>query len=73
MLGILAEGPYWDTEGKFSDPDIPENNQLVSIKMAQMMHLGYIIKAREIRILGEAVKTQLRRLGYLTNQGLQYL
>lgn len=73
LLGILAEGPRWDTEGKILDPEIPKNNQLVNIKIAQMMHLGYIIKAKEIKILGEAVKTQLRRLGFLTNQGLKYL
>jgi hypothetical protein len=72
LLGILAKGPFQTVKGKIEVPGLPANNQIVSVSQL-MMHLGYIIKAREIKSLGEAVKTRLRKLGYLTNEGLKYL
>jgi hypothetical protein len=55
LLGVLAAGPFLTEKGEIVIKGIPTNNQFVSLTR-QMIHLGYIIKAREIQVLGEAVK-----------------
>ncbi len=54
FLGVLFEGPYLTTEGQIEIRKIPTHNYPVSITKL-MIHLGYIIKAKEVITLAEYV------------------
>lgn len=62
LLGVLFAGPQMTAEGKIEIQDIQTSSQPVSITRL-MIHLGYIVKAKEILVLGEHVKKILREKG----------
>lgn len=50
FLGVLFAGPTFDMHGQVISTPIPTSHQ-VSFVTPGMIHLGYIVKARELRIL----------------------
>lgn len=54
LLGVLFSGPTFQSDGKIVIRNIPTVDTPVP-QMNLMMNLGYIIKAREIATLGEAI------------------
>lgn len=55
LLGVLYAGPQWTAEGKVVQQPIPATYQPVSMTKV-MIHLGYVVKAREIVALGEQLR-----------------
>jgi hypothetical protein len=62
LLGVLHAGPHWSAEGHIIAKEIPTGIQ-VSSQTQVMVHLGYIIKAKELLVLGEAVQVRTRTKG----------
>ena len=54
LLGVLYAGPIWTAEGRIEVRKIPTRVSLVSVTEV-MVHLGNVIKAREIRTLIDAL------------------
>lgn len=64
FLGVLSAGPQMTAEGQIVIQGIPTINQPISLTRL-MIHLGYIVKAKEIITLGEHVKRILQASGVL--------
>jgi hypothetical protein len=64
LLGVLFAGPHTTTEGEILIEEIPTSSRPVIIT-PQMIHLGYIVKAKEILALGEHIKNIQKQLGVL--------
>jgi hypothetical protein len=47
FLGVLYGGPFFTDEGEIVVRDIPTRGKIVTVSH-QMVHLGYVIKAREV-------------------------
>ena len=62
LLGVLYGGPTITATGDIVITEIPTDKTAIS-QTAMMMHLGYIVKARELVVLGDAVKQHARKLG----------
>lgn len=62
LVGVLFAGPQTTTDGEIVIEEIPTNQVPVS-KTAMMIHLGYIVKAKEILILCKHMVSELRRKG----------
>ena len=58
LLGVLYAGPQIDAEGNIETETIPTAQQAISHTKI-MVNLGYIIKAREIKVLGEILKKRV--------------
>jgi hypothetical protein len=56
LLGVLSSGPVFNAVGEIVIRDIPTVKQPVSVT-EQMIHLGYVVKAKEIISLSEHIKT----------------
>lgn len=56
FLGVLSRGPLFTDEGQIVVRDIPTRREAVAINR-QLVHLGYVIKAREIRNLLNSVRS----------------
>lgn len=50
FLGVLYGGPYFTDEGEIVVRDIPTHATIIPISH-QMVHLGYVVKAREVLAL----------------------
>jgi len=55
LLGVLSSGPLMTADGTITVEDIPTAHTPIA-KTQLMMHLGYIIKAKEILTLGDHIK-----------------
>ncbi|MFA5106199.1 MAG: serine protease [Candidatus Micrarchaeia archaeon] len=55
LLGVLYAGPYMDATGDIEISEIPISRKGLSHTQI-MINLGYVIKAKEIRVLGEELK-----------------
>jgi len=64
LLGILHAGPQWTAKGDIEIKPIP-TAALPVAKTPLMIHLGYVIKAREILTLAEYITQQARKRGQL--------
>jgi V8-like Glu-specific endopeptidase len=62
LLGVLFEGPTMTAAGDIIISEIPTVAKPVAYTQV-MMHLGHIIKAKEVLVLGEQVKSELLRRG----------
>lgn len=62
LLGVLYAGPRINVEGEIVTEEIPTGKTTIS-RTSMMIHLGYIIKSKELFTLGEAVKQHLRGRG----------
>jgi hypothetical protein len=62
FLGVLHSGPILEADGTISVQEIPTQNTLASSTKV-MIHLGYVIKAKELRVLGEHIKEVLKERG----------
>ena len=62
LLGILYAGPCMIAEGEIVTKMIPTSNQPISYTQFPI-HLGYIVKAKEILVLGKRIHEVLRRRG----------
>jgi hypothetical protein len=68
-LGVLYAGPSFTAKGEIITKEIPTEDTEVptgNISLSQtpvMIHLGYIVKARELIVLGEAVRAYARSRG----------
>lgn len=58
LLGALYAGPIREAEGRIEVRPIPTSVQPIPVTQ-QMIHLGYVVKAREILALGERIKQTL--------------
>ncbi|MBU7583232.1 MAG: trypsin-like peptidase domain-containing protein [Nostoc sp. TH1S01] len=58
LLGILFSGPCMNAQGDIVIQEIPTIQQPISLTRL-MIHLGYIIKAKEIKVLGEYIKQEI--------------
>ncbi len=65
LLGVLFAGPQVTAEGSIQIVDIPTKQTPIAVT-PMMMHLGYIVKAKEIVTLGKTVIDELQRRGLLT-------
>lgn len=71
LLGVLYAGPLMTAEGQIVVQAIPTSNHSISITRLRI-HLGYIVKAKEILVLGEHIKQILKKNGELhAGSGLQ--
>jgi hypothetical protein len=64
LLGVLYAGPTMTREGKIVVAPAPTTLG-PHVRTELMIHLGYIIKAREISVLGQHLIHTLRELGHL--------
>lgn len=64
LLGVLHAGPQWNAQGEIIIREIPTAASVAS-QTRVMIHLGYIIKARQITALGNMVKDVLHGRGQL--------
>jgi hypothetical protein len=64
LLGVLFEGPCMTAQGEIVIQTIPTSQQPIS-RTNLMIHLGYIVQAKEIKVLGEHIKQILQEYGYL--------
>ena len=62
LLGVLEAGPHMDARGEITIEEIPTAKQPYAT-VHVMINLGYIVKARELLVLGEYMKQQLRQDG----------
>jgi hypothetical protein len=53
FLGVLADGPYHDIEGEIEGAD--STSTPVRMRGKIPMHLGYVIKSREVAVLAEHI------------------
>lgn len=60
LLGVLFQGPTFSAEGEIVIKDIP-TSQRASALTSVMMHLGFIVKSKELAPLGETLKALARR------------
>jgi len=58
LLGVLFEGPVITMPGEIVFQTIPTSQQPISLT-SLMIHLGYIVQAKEIKVLGEHIKKQI--------------
>lgn len=65
LLGALYAGPQWTAEGDVKIREIPTAQERITVETGVMIHLGYIIKAKEILALGEHMKKVLQSQGAL--------
>lgn len=65
LLGALYAGPQWTAEGDIKVREIPTAREKLTVETGVMIHLGYIVKAKEILALGEYMKNELRSQGAL--------
>ncbi len=56
LLGALYAGPIREAEGRIEVRPIPTSMQPIPVTQ-QMIHLGYVVKAREILALGEHIRS----------------
>ncbi len=61
LLGVLFAGPVLTAEGEIVTRTIPTSRQVSRTNL--MIHLGYTIKAKEILVVGEQIKTLLQATG----------
>ncbi|HBD7115611.1 TPA: hypothetical protein OX081_000894 [Legionella pneumophila] len=59
LLGLLSSGPYLTQSGKIEIKEIPTTNMVPVASFNQMIHLGYYVKAKEILVLCEHIKSQV--------------
>jgi hypothetical protein len=59
LLGVLSSGPYMNAEGTIEIREIPTRAEAASVTPV-MIHLGYIIKAKEILVLGQHIIEHLK-------------
>lgn len=64
LLGVLHAGPQMSAQGQIVVKPIPTSAQLLATTLV-MIHLGYVIKAREITKLAEDFVTMLKKQGSL--------
>lgn len=64
LLGILYAGPIWTAEGSVEINPIPTAISPVS-KTNMMIHLGYVLKAKEILTLGSYIIQEIKKQGRL--------
>lgn len=64
LLGVLFSGPFITAQGKIVSETIPTSQQPISLTNL-MIHLGYIVQAKEIKVLGEHIKQILQASGNL--------
>lgn len=64
LLGVLRAGPQITAQGNIVIQDIP-TTRVPMAATPVMMHLGYIIKAKEITSLGKAMIETLQQMGRL--------
>jgi hypothetical protein len=55
LLGVLFSGPFITAQGEIVIETIPTSQQPISLTRL-MIHLGYIVQAKEIKVLGEHLK-----------------
>ena len=65
LLGALYAGPQWTAEGDVKVREIPTSRERITVKTGVMIHLGYIVKAKEILALGEHMKKAFQSQGAL--------
>lgn len=65
LLGVLYAGPQWTAEGDIKVREIPTAREQITVETGVMIHLGYIVKAKEILALGEHMKNELQTQGAL--------
>jgi hypothetical protein len=59
LLGVLFEGPLVTTQGEIVIRQVP--TVAIPIPVTQMMmHLGHIVKAREIAVLGDSIRVAVK-------------
>lgn len=64
LLGVLFSGPFITAQGEIVSETIPTSQQSISLTRL-MIHLGYIVQAKEIKVLGEHIKQILQASGNL--------
>jgi hypothetical protein len=64
LLGVLFGGPLINLEGRIEIREIPTSVEPIIVTSA-MIHLGYIIKAKEILVLGQHIVENLKAEGKL--------
>jgi len=64
LLGVLFSGPVITAQGEIVTETIPTSQQSISLTRL-MIHLGYIVQAKEIKVLGEHIKQILQASGNL--------
>jgi Trypsin-like peptidase domain len=64
LLGVLFQGPCMTAQGEIVIETIPTSQQPISLTRL-MIHLGYIVQAKEIKVLGEHIKQSLQASGNL--------
>lgn len=64
LLGVLFSGPCITAQGEIVIQTIPTSQQPISLTRL-MIHLGYIVQAKEIKVLGEHIKQILQASGNL--------
>lgn len=64
LLGVLFEGPLMTAQGEIVIQTIPTSQQPISLTRL-MIHLGYIVQAKEIKVLGEYIKQIVQASGNL--------
>lgn len=57
VLGVLTAGPKWHAPGKVLTPGVPEEDIPPTLTPV-MMHLGFVIKARMVLDLGDAIRAR---------------
>lgn len=65
LLGALYAGPQWTAEGDVRVREIPTSRERITVETGVMIHLGYVVKAKEILALGAYMKNMLRSQGAL--------
>ncbi len=65
LLGALYAGPQWTAEGDVKIREIPTSRERITVETGVMIHLGYIVKAKEILTLGEHMKNVFQSQGAL--------
>jgi len=65
LLGVLGSGPQMTADGEIVVRDIPTSHR-AAFTTKLMINLGYVVKAKEILVLGEHVLDQLRQKGAQT-------
>ncbi len=64
LLGVLFSGPCMTAQGEIVIQTIPTSQQPISLTNL-MIHLGYIVQTKEIKVLGEHIKQILQASGNL--------
>lgn len=61
FLGVLFAGPTFDMHGRIVTAPIPTSHQMSSVTRG-MIHLGYIVKARELQVLIDLLTQSLLKI-----------